>query len=63
MKLHKTGFGKSKLYPVCNLMRVMNNRYQSHKVLEELMQQNPKSRGTFSTLSTHNEIAGDTVQQ
>lgn len=63
LKLFKTWFCKSKLCPVCNWRRSMKNSYQTQKIVEAVIQEKPKSRWLFLTLTAKNVADGDSLKQ
>ncbi|WP_312584612.1 protein rep, partial [Staphylococcus aureus] len=44
-------------------MRSLKNSYQSYRVIEELLNEKPKARWLFLTLSTRNAIDVDHLEQ
>ncbi|WP_145367763.1 protein rep, partial [Staphylococcus aureus] len=61
--LHNTSFSKSKLSPLSNSTPPIKNTYQPQKLIQKLINQNPKPPSFFLTLSTKNPIHPHTLQQ
>lgn len=62
LKLYQTWFCKNKLCPVCNWRRAMKYSWQTSKIVDQAIKQNPKGRFLFLTLTIKN-ISGENLNQ
>lgn len=54
LKLYQTWFCKNKLCPICNWRRAMKHSYQASKILDKAIEQKPKAKFLFLTLTIKN---------
>ena len=54
LKLYQAYFCKNKLCPICNWRRSMKYSYQTSKIVDEAIKQEPKGRFLFLTLTVKN---------
>lgn len=54
LKLYQAYFCKNKLCPMCNWRRSMKYSYQTSRIVDEAIKQEPKSRFLFLTLTVRN---------
>uniref|UniRef100_UPI003F691352 protein rep n=1 Tax=Streptococcus pluranimalium TaxID=82348 RepID=UPI003F691352 len=54
LKLYQAYFCKNKLCPMCNWRRSMKYSYQSSRIVDEAIKQEPKARFLFLTLTVRN---------
>lgn len=62
LKLYQTWFCKNKLCPICNWRRVMKHSYQATQVIDKAIEQEPKAKFLFLTLTVKN-IEGDILNK
>lgn len=62
LKLFKAWFCKSKLCPVCNWRRSMKNSVQTQRIVESVIEDKPKSRWLFLTLTSKNVVDGESLK-
>lgn len=58
LKLYQAYFCKNKLCPMCNWRRSMKYSYQTSRIVDEAIKQEPKARFLFLTLTVRN-VKGD----
>lgn len=58
LKLYQAYFCKNKLCPMCNWRRSMKYSYQTSRIVDEAIRQEPKARFLFLTLTVRN-VKGD----
>lgn len=58
LRLHQVWFCKSKLCPLCNWRRSLKMSYQNEQIISEAINQNPKARFLFLTLTVKNVYDG-----
>ncbi|HEM6117426.1 TPA: protein rep [Streptococcus suis] len=58
LKLYQAYFCKNKLCPMCNWRRSMKYSYQTSRIVDEAIKQEPKARFLFLTLTVRN-VSGD----
>ena len=66
LKLYQAYFCKNKLCPICNWRRSMKYSYQTSKIVDEAIKQEPKGRFLFLTLTVKNvegEALNSTISQ
>lgn len=66
LKLYQAYFCKNKLCPMCNWRRSMKYSYQTSRIVDEAIQQKPKGRFLFLTLTIKNvpgKKLNDTISQ
>lgn len=66
LKLYQAYFCKNKLCPMCNWRRSMKYSYQTSRIIDEAIKQNPKGRFLFLTLTVKNvpgDALNDTISQ
>ncbi|MEK0111613.1 protein rep [Streptococcus suis] len=66
LKLYQAYFCKNKLCPMCNWRRSMKYSYQTSRIIDEAIKQQPKGRFLFLTLTVKNvpgELLNDTISQ
>ena len=59
LKLYQAYFCKNKLCPMCNWRRSMKYSYQTSKIVDEAIKQEPKARFLFLTLTVKNVEGSD----
>ncbi|HEN0860341.1 TPA: protein rep [Streptococcus agalactiae] len=59
LKLYQAYFCKNKLCPMCNWRRSMKYSYQTSRIVDEAIKQEPKSRFIFLTLTVKNVAGND----
>ena len=59
LKLYQAYFCKNKLCPMCNWRRSMKYSYQTSKIVDEAIKQEPKGRFLFLTLTIKNVSGND----
>ena len=62
LKLYQAYFCKNKLCPMCNWRRSMKYSYQTSRIVDEAIKQEPKARFIFLTLTVKN-VAGNDLNQ
>lgn len=62
LKLYQAYFCKSKLCPMCNWRRSMKYAYQTSKIVDEAIKQEPKGRFLFLTLTVKN-VEGEALNR
>lgn len=66
LKLYQAYFCKNKLCPMCNWRRSMKYSYQTSRIVDEAIKQEPKARFLFLTLTVKNvegEALNSTISQ
>ncbi|MCE2345808.1 protein rep, partial [Streptococcus thermophilus] len=66
LKLYQAYFCKNKLCPICNWRRSMKYAYQTSRIVDETIKQEPKGRFLFLTLTVKNvegEALNSTISQ
>ncbi|WP_449463614.1 protein rep [Streptococcus suis] len=66
LRLYQAYFCKNKLCPMCNWRRSMKYSYQTSRIIDEAIKQQPKGRFLFLTLTVKNvegEKLNDTISQ
>ena len=62
LKLYQAYFCKNKLCPICNWRRSMKYSYQTSRIVDEAIKQEPKARFLFLTLTVRN-VSGDDLNK
>ena len=62
LKLYQAYFCKNKLCPMCNWRRSMKYSYQTSRIVDEAIKQEPRARFIFLTLTVKN-VAGNDLNQ
>lgn len=62
LKLYQAYFCKNKLCPMCNWRRSMKYSFQTSRIIDEAIKQNPKGRFLFLTLTVKN-VPGDKLNE
>lgn len=62
LKLYQAYFCKNKLCPMCNWRRSMKYSYQTSRIVDEAIKQEPKARFLFLTLTVRN-VSGDDLNK
>lgn len=62
LKLYQAYFCKNKFCPMCNWRRSMKYSYQTSRIVDEAIKQEPKARFLFLTLTLKN-VAGDDLNK